>query len=527
MKYGWMTVVLLVVGFTPVHGQADPELDIGLELYNAGKYGEALGFFKAVLAVRPRKEGACLGAGRCLVALGRYTEALEVLRKVEDQPKPSPAVFHVMAQALYWEGIRRRGAPRPGDDANTPASFFLDASIQCSKAVRLHAKFHEAYYTLGLIKLQAGAAGAAAAEKAFEKAVALKPDQPSYLQGLGLALQFGGKLDKAVEAYERTLRITPESFKEFHRDTNARAGFCYARLDKWEQAGGAFGKAFALAPLNDATFQTLWAAFGNEENDREHGVKILRTLAGMSLPAALPHFYLGYFHQAMGDSAGARKAWEACVKTPEGARFPEAWARIAGFLINEDKKQTEAVKCCEKALALDASNRTAFVLLQVMVSRHFAARKWIQAENLTRRILDFRPGEADQWSNLGLFLSKQNRLKEAWYAFKEALKLAPDNPQILNSAGGVLQYGSLGPVNPMKEAEKLYERALKIDPNCLDAMENLATILAERGEYKRAEKLLETVVERQPGRGVSMRVLNMVRRKMKALAEKGFAPGGK
>ena len=527
MKYGCMTAVLLALGFTPVHGQADPQLDIGRELYTAGKYGEALGFFQAVLAVRPRKEGARLGAGRCLVALGRHAEALAVLQKAQDLPKPSAAVFHVMGQALYREGIRRRGAPRPGDDENTPASFFLDASIQCSKAVRLDPKFHEAYYCLGLIKLQAGAAGAAAAERAFEKAVALKPDQPSYLQGLGLALQFGGKLEKAVEAYERTLQVTPETFKEFHRDTHARAGFCHGRAGRWEQAGEAFGRAYTLAPLNDATFQMIWTAFGNEEQYREHGIRILRTLAGMSLPAALPHFYLGYFHQAMGNPAGARKAWEACLKTTQGARFPEAWSRIAGFLLSEDKNQAEAVLCCEKALGLDASNRTAFVLLQVMVSRHNAARQWVQAENLTRKILDFRPGEVDQWANLGLFLSNQKRTKEAWFAFKEALKLAPDNPQILNSAGGILQYGSLGPVNPMKEAEKLYERALKIDPDFLDAMENLGAILAARGEYERARKLLETVVERQPGRGVSMRTLNKVRRKLKELAEQEFAPGGK
>jgi len=514
VKSGWMPAVLLVL-VSAARGQTAPDLEIGRELFTAGKYQDALGFYKAVMTARPERIGAFVGMGRCLIALGRNQEALAVLRKVETLPKPKARVFSVMGQACYWEGLRRLRSPEPGDDRFTASSFFLDAAVNCSKAVRLDEGLHEAYYYLALAKLQSGAAGAA--EKALRRANQVKPDQPTYLQNLGLALQLGGKYTEAAAMYERAVQVTPSTFRDFLRDTHARAGSCHGRAGNLSGAQEAFRKAVALDPLNAATFQMIWGMFGTEKKFLDTGIQVLRSLAGEDGASPLPFYYLGFFYKTAGKTAEARKAWEACLKIPGGERYPEAWALVAEYRYFQDKNEDEAVKCCRKALALDASNKKAYLLLQTLTSRCFTTRDWIRAETLTRLLLEVRPKEAREWSNLSLFLQKQRRYKEAWWALEKAMELAPEDAQILNSAGMILHYNSLGVVNPMEEARKLYERSLKANPDYLYAMENLGMILMESGEYERAVKLLRTVVERDPGRGVSMRSLNKALRKLKAL----------
>jgi len=171
---------------------------------------------------------------------------------------------------------------------------------------------------------------------------------------------------------------------------------------------------------------------------------------------------------------------------------------------------------CERALGLDANNQAAYTLLQVMVSRRYAAGEWVEAEHLTRMLLDVRPENGLEWSNLAIFLTNQRRYKEAWWAYEKAIRFEPNNAQILYAAGGLLYFYSFPLESPREKARELLERAVELAPEDLDGMENLGILCLERGELERARKLLQTVVDRDPGRGVAMRELNKTLRRLRA-----------
>ena len=513
MKTGWLCWIMAaeLLAVSAVVAQEDPDLRVGRALSARKQYEVALGSFRAVIAMQPDQQAAYVEAGRCLIALNRMDEAIELLLPWEDRKETSADLSSVLGQARYWDGVRR--LTHEPDEASLQ---FMNAAINLSRAVRKDPAREEALYYLGLTKLLSGAKTWPAAADAFRALVARQPRQPMYHRKLAETLHQLERFQEAAEAYEQAAAFTEKHFTEFLRDTWARAGECHGRAGDTARAAETFRKAFALAPDQADTFQRIWNGFGAVLENRKAGVELLRSLATERPEATLPPYYLGFVLISLGDHAGARKAFEACLKTPGGQKLWDVWARVGEYCFYEDKDEAKARHLAERTLEGDPGNQRATTLLQVMVKSRFDKQEWIEAENLTRVILDHRPTLGAEWSNLGLFLVKQRRLKEAWWAFEKALQYAPDNPIVLESAATVLQYHSLGVVDPHARAVALYERALELKPDFTQAMENLGTLYGERGELEKARELLEAVVEQNPGRAVAMRELNKVRRKLRA-----------
>jgi tetratricopeptide (TPR) repeat protein len=84
---------------------------------------------------------------------------------------------------------------------------------------------------------------------------------------------------------------------------------------------------------------------------------------------------------------------------------------------------------------------------------------------------------------------------EAERSLRMAAKQAPDDPAILAGLAFVeLTHGKLN------RARSLYERALALDPNLVDAAANLGVIEARSGHFNLAIKLWEAALDRAPGK---------------------------
>ncbi|MBN2491395.1 MAG: tetratricopeptide repeat protein [Planctomycetes bacterium] len=518
-----VVIALVWLASAPVTGaQDDPDLRIGLELYAAGKYEMALGSFRAVIEARPDKPAASVAAGRCLIALGRTAEAIECLVRAASPGEPSAELSSVLGQAYYWSGLQHL-ADDPSEESRSVAQARLSSAVDSlNRAVAAAPDADEALYFLGRTRLQSGAEGAAAAEKALARAVQLKPDQPSYREQLGEALLWLGRFPEAAAAYRKAAELAGAEFQSFRRQCLVRAGQCHGLGGDAASAEADFRAAFELGPEDTSLFLALWEVYATDADRYDDGIRILEALAVARRDAALPRYYLGFLQKTKGDHPAARRALEACLETAAGKAFPEAWARVAEYLYHDDGNEAEAARYCQRALGLDAQNETAYGLLQGMVSRRYAAGEWVEAESLTRRLLDARPSSGLEWSNLGLFLTNQRRYKEAWWAYEKALQYEPDRPDILYAAGGLLYFYSFPLDRPRDKARELLERALELAPDNLDAMENLGILCLERGELERARELLQTVVEYDPGRGVAMRELNKT---LHALRTRAVGPG--
>ncbi len=116
-----------------------------------------------------------------------------------------------------------------------------------------------------------------------------------------------------------------------------------------------------------------------------------------------------------------------------------------------------------------------------------------QAEEKFRRILARSPGLAVARFNLGLVLLRRDRPAEAARALKAAVAGGVRSASALNSyAVASRRAGELG------TARGALEEALRLDPRRVDAAVNLAMLLRDQGELRRARSVLDAL-ERQSG----------------------------
>ena len=131
---------------------------IGEQLFNAGKYEEAMAEFKKVIELKKDHEGAYEKMGLCFGALGKYDNALEFLDKAYTMKPDSASICVNYAKAYGAKGMR-------------------DKEVEMlNKAVKNDPKYYDAYYNLGLSYKAQGKKKEAG--DAFKKYLELYPDAP-------------------------------------------------------------------------------------------------------------------------------------------------------------------------------------------------------------------------------------------------------------------------------------------------------------------------------------------------------------
>lgn len=110
--------------------------------------------------------------------------------------------------------------------------------------------------------------------------------------------------------------------------------------------------------------------------------------------------------------------------------------------------------------------------------------------------LDKDPDNAEGWSMLGRSYAAIERYKESVEAYRKALKLKPDDAELLSDyadALGMAQGRSLA-----GEPAEAVARALKADPDNFKALSLGGTIAFEQTDYKQAVTLWSRAVDRAP-----------------------------
>ncbi len=79
----------------------------------------------------------------------------------------------------------------------------IEAAALYREVLQQNPENHDAHYFLGVAEFQSGSF--ASALTSFDSAVALKPDNVGFYLGQGSALQQLGRLDEALQTYDRAL----------------------------------------------------------------------------------------------------------------------------------------------------------------------------------------------------------------------------------------------------------------------------------------------------------------------------------
>lgn len=103
---------------------------------------------------------------------------------------------------------------------------------------------------------------------------------------------------------------------------------------------------------------------------------------------------------------------------------------------------------------------------------------------------NFENKKAKELNDKGQKAAEESNFLEADKLFKEALKLEPNNPVILNNLGFTahsLEHSS--------EANEYYVKAIELDSSYLKTFANYSLFLYENGDYKKATQIAEFGIE--------------------------------
>eukprot|EP00633_Aureoumbra_lagunensis_P003036 CAMPEP_0197298912 /NCGR_PEP_ID=MMETSP0890-20130614/44772_1 /TAXON_ID=44058 ORGANISM="Aureoumbra lagunensis, Strain CCMP1510" /NCGR_SAMPLE_ID=MMETSP0890 /ASSEMBLY_ACC=CAM_ASM_000533 /LENGTH=301 /DNA_ID=CAMNT_0042776951 /DNA_START=677 /DNA_END=1582 /DNA_ORIENTATION=- len=150
---------------------------------------------------------------------------------------------------------------------------------------------------------------------------------------------------------------------------------------------------------------------------------------------------------------------------------PEAWIAAAAFAASQNQND-RAVQLLDKAISLDPRRVTAFQLrgatLLKLNKPELAVVAFFQANNISKELRTYR-GLVDA------YLSAR-KYKEALHSAKEAVSLlAPNAALPIALVGKVLATSPEG----SEKAKRAFQKALQVDPACVDALLPLVDILGE------------------------------------------------
>ncbi len=121
------------------------------------------------------------------------------------------------------------------------------------------------------------------------------------------------------------------------------------------------------------------------------------------------------------------------------------------------------------------------------------AGRFAESEALSREALRVRPDDVDVLNELGVAVWRQGRSAEAEAIYRQACNIKPDDFRVLTNLG--LAIYQLGRID---EAGECYRQAIAIQPQAFDAIMNLGVVLSDTGRFAEAAQWLEAALFLRP-----------------------------
>jgi Flp pilus assembly protein TadD len=119
--------------------------------------------------------------------------------------------------------------------------------------------------------------------------------------------------------------------------------------------------------------------------------------------------------------------------------------------------------------------------------------RFAESENYSREALRLRPDDVDVLNELGVAVWRQGRPAEAEAIYLRARQIDPNDFRILTNMGLALQEQGR-----FDEAAELYRRALQIRPDTYEAVMNLGVVISNQGYFDEATEWLQAAQQLRP-----------------------------
>ena len=253
--------------------------------------------------------------------------------------------------------------------------------------------------------------------------------------------------------------------------------------------------------LQDEITETICSRLEPEIGFAERNKVLMARPASMQ---AWDCYHLGIYHffKFTGDdNLEAQRLLKQCQSLDENFGEAYAWwayALILGMVYWQTAPSQslldEALKACDKALALDRQNATFYALRARVKLARCEYQGAITENNLA---IALNPTFAAAHCGLGDSLAYEGRYDESMSSFKKAMMLSPNDPQMW----AFLTYGALVCIfrEDYLQALTWCDQAVSI-PNCQYwTWAHKAVALAYMGESAAAQRVVKELLEKMPG----------------------------
>jgi tetratricopeptide (TPR) repeat protein len=377
--------------------------DLGLALETGKKPAEAVGFYRAALAVRPNSAGVHNNLGNALSAQGKLQEAAaEFLRAIALDSRYASA-YHSLGAALHEQGMVNEAivlylkliALDPKDapvhnnlgNALSTQGKAQDAAAEYRRAIDLDPNYGRPHYNLGLILEGRGQLDKAAVE--YRLASELEPHDGTALNNLGRILGRRGKPDEAIAAFRQAISRDPKL-----AEPHINLGVALRQQGKLDVATAEYRRAIALGFKGAPVYLNL----GNCLRDRGklgEALAAYRKAADIDPKSVAAHVGLGNILRDQGCLGEAVAAYRVALAI--NPKEPLAHLNL-GLALREQKKSDEAIAELRTAIELDG---TLFPANDVLLSLLLQRGRFDEARQLTQRWFQLLPaGHRDRQTAL-------------------------------------------------------------------------------------------------------------------------------
>ena len=314
-------------------------------------------------------------------------------------------------------------------------------------------------------------AGRGMAEEALIELDVMLADDPQNTSTLSLRagiLAGLGRLADAAEAFEKVIALDPDNAQSYRslaqlELTRGRPGVALELARLGSEKRGAFGsltatEATALVALGrvDEAVELLDGRLAKAPDDPE-------------LLASRASLHLAFGERTEGESL-LRRAVEADALHHR--------ARLAlAIVLEHDGRPDDAVALLEDLLKIDPGHAGALARIgAIRLNDPNAARPYLE------EAVRLQPRRADYLLRLGVCYIRLGDLRRAEASLRRGLELQPDDRDILNNLSIVLTLQE-----HYAEAEVVLRRILEAEPGFVEARNNLALCLLYQGRAREAE----------------------------------------
>lgn len=459
---------------------------LGLSKLKQGNSAEAISELQAAASIDPKSEIS----GRVLVQaelrLKHFDKAMAAVQAME-KSQPNSAEVQNLKGGVFLA---------MGDAANARASF--------EKALAIKPDFFGPL--INLVQLDVREKKPALAKQRLERA--LKTDKTNIGAMLAMAdISIAeGHAEQATPWLEMANNQNPDALA-----SGLRLGAHYLAT-KQPQKALTLMRKLKTAHAADAEVLDLLGQAQQANNDQEGALQSYSTLVNVRPNSALAHMRLAAVHVSMKNEATAAED----LKRASAAQPDYLPARIAqielamrrgksddalrvarelqmldpkspvGYLFEADvqvalKHPALALPAYEKAFAITKSPN---VLIKIAQSMKLVG-KAKEAESRLLRWRQANPSDAIVPIYLSETYLAAHQFKQAAEVLRDALKILPDNPVLLNNLAWAYQQDK----DP--RALETAERAEKISPNTATILDTLGWTLVEQGQTGRAVQILQ------------------------------------